>query len=53
MVSPEQFPDPVIDATPASGEETAVLAGGCFWCVEADFDKVPGVLSTTPTSRPG
>lgn len=25
----------------------AVLAGGCFWCVEADFDKVPGVLRTT------
>ncbi len=23
-----------------------VLAGGCFWCVEADFDKVPGVLGT-------
>jgi peptide-methionine (S)-S-oxide reductase len=25
----------------------ATFAGGCFWCVEADFDKVPGVLSTT------
>ena len=29
------------------GSEVAILAGGCFWCVEADFDKVPGVLSTT------
>ena len=24
--------------------ETAVLAGGCFWCVEADFESVPGVV---------
>jgi peptide-methionine (S)-S-oxide reductase len=27
--------------------ETATFAGGCFWCVEADFDKVAGVLATT------
>ncbi|MEK7574702.1 MAG: peptide-methionine (R)-S-oxide reductase MsrB [Patescibacteria group bacterium] len=25
--------------------ETAILAGGCFWCVEADIEKVPGVIS--------
>ena len=25
----------------------ATFAGGCFWCVEADFDKVPGVIGTT------
>lgn len=26
--------------------QKAIFAGGCFWCVEADFDKVPGVVST-------
>jgi peptide-methionine (S)-S-oxide reductase len=30
-----------------AGLAKATLAGGCFWCVEADFDKVPGVKSTT------
>jgi peptide methionine sulfoxide reductase msrA/msrB len=24
--------------------KTAVFAGGCFWCTESDFEKVPGVL---------
>lgn len=34
---------------PAAGgaRAAAVFAGGCFWCTEADFDKIPGVLSTT------
>jgi peptide-methionine (S)-S-oxide reductase len=27
--------------------ESAVFAGGCFWCMEEAFDKVPGVLATT------
>jgi peptide-methionine (S)-S-oxide reductase len=33
----------------ASAQTTAkaTFAGGCFWCVESDFDKVPGVISTT------
>ena len=30
-----------------AAEETAILAGGCFWCVESDYDHVPGVISTT------
>ena len=25
--------------------EAAIFAGGCFWCTEADFEKVPGVVS--------
>ena len=27
--------------------ETAIFAGGCFWCTESDFDKIPGVIKTT------
>jgi peptide-methionine (S)-S-oxide reductase len=26
-------------------KQTAVVAGGCFWCVESDFEDVPGVLN--------
>ena len=33
-------------AAPSEGPATATFAGGCFWCTEADFDKVPGVVST-------
>jgi peptide-methionine (S)-S-oxide reductase len=29
-----------------AAEETAIFAGGCFWCVEKDMDHVKGVLST-------
>lgn len=39
-------------AAPVAAQEkvhekaVAVFAGGCFWCTESDFDKVPGVLAT-------
>jgi len=28
------------------GDAVAIFAGGCFWCVESDFDQVPGVVAT-------
>ena len=41
-IHPERFPDP-IDDLPASGTAKAVLAGGCFWCVEAVYLNLEGV----------
>jgi peptide-methionine (S)-S-oxide reductase len=43
-VSPERFPDPTTDPKGPSGERRAVLAGGCFWCVEAVYRQLDGVL---------
>ena len=28
-------------------QETATFAGGCFWCMESPFDKLPGVVAVT------
>lgn len=39
-----RFPDPAVDPKPATpGLQTAVLAGGCFWGVEAVFERLTGV----------
>lgn len=44
-VSPKDVPDPVFDPAIASpdGPLMAVLAGGCFWCVEAVYRELAGV----------
>jgi len=46
-VSPEEFPDPGVDAALAEkpGQSRAILAGGCFWCVEAVYKNLDGVTS--------
>jgi peptide-methionine (S)-S-oxide reductase len=43
------LPNPVIDAPLATtkGEQTAVIAGGCFWGVQAVFQHVKGVISVS------
>ena len=46
-VSPEEFPDPKVDTSLAgkAGHSRAILAGGCFWCVEAVYKNLEGVSS--------
>lgn len=38
-------PSPDLATTPQNQQETAIFAGGCFWCTESDFEKLLGVLS--------
>jgi peptide-methionine (S)-S-oxide reductase len=39
--------DPAPIPAVGPGQAAAVFAGGCFWCMESDFDKLPGVVATT------
>ncbi|MBQ0744090.1 MAG: peptide-methionine (S)-S-oxide reductase MsrA [Pseudomonas sp.] len=45
LLSLQALADQPLEQGP-EGSEMAVFAGGCFWCTEADFDKVPGVVDT-------
>ncbi|HTV48633.1 MAG TPA: peptide-methionine (S)-S-oxide reductase MsrA [Phycisphaerae bacterium] len=47
MINTITFPDPNLDITSKSGQQTVVLAGGCFWCVEAVYKQLKGVLDVT------
>jgi peptide-methionine (S)-S-oxide reductase len=40
-------PAPKVDAAPSAGLQTAVLAGGCFWGMEAVFEHLKGVKRVT------
>lgn len=37
-----------MEATATESTRVAIFAGGCFWCMEPVFDKIPGVMSVTP-----
>jgi peptide-methionine (S)-S-oxide reductase len=50
-ITPDAFPNPTVDlplAAPGAPPATAVLAGGCFWCTEAVYTELDGVLAVAP-----
>jgi peptide-methionine (S)-S-oxide reductase len=47
-IDPWSFPDPEPVADTGDAGATLVLAGGCFWCTEAVYAQLDGVLSVRP-----
>ena len=50
-ILPGEFPEPALDlpqGATGAPPATAVLAGGCFWCTEAVYRQLNGVLAVTP-----
>ena len=43
----QKFPDPPEDLPASGSPQSIVLAGGCFWCVEAVYRQLDGVLNVT------
>lgn len=46
-IDPWSFPAPELDP-PEQGRRSIVLGGGCFWCTEAVYSQLDGVLSVRP-----
>jgi peptide-methionine (S)-S-oxide reductase len=46
-IDPWSFPAPALDAE-EPGRRSIVLGGGCFWCTEAVYSQLDGVLSVRP-----
>jgi len=37
-----------INSSAEEKDQSAIFAGGCFWCMEADFEKINGVKEVFP-----
>ena len=47
-IDPWTFPDSELDLPAGPAPAKLVLAGGCFWCTEAVYSQLAGVLSVKP-----
>jgi peptide-methionine (S)-S-oxide reductase len=48
LSDPWSFPEPETDLEDESTRAVMVLAGGCFWCTEAVYNQLDGVLALRP-----